>query len=65
MSYSKRAIERFDEVVVQSSGQQVREEILLELICESIDLVLRGQAIMNDSNSDSEDVLPDRADGKD
>lgn len=65
MSYSKRAIERFDEVVVQSSGQQVREEILLELICESIDLVLRGQAIMNDSNSDSEDVLPDRAARKD
>lgn len=65
MSYSKRAIERFDEVVVQSSGQQVREEILLELICESIDLVLRGQAILNDSESDSDDVLPDRAAGKD
>ena len=65
MSYSKRAIERFDEVVVQSSGQQVREEILLELICESIDLVLRGQAIMYDSDSDSDDVLPDRAAGKD
>jgi len=65
MSYSKRAIERFDEVVVQSSGQQVREEILLELICESIDLVLRGQAIMNDSESDSNDVLPDRAAQKD
>lgn len=65
MSYSKRAIERFDEVVVQSSGQQVREEILLELICESIDLVLRGQAILHDSNSDSNDVLPDRAARKD
>lgn len=65
MSYSKRAIERFDEVVVQSSGQQVREEILLELICECIDLVLRGQAIMNDSESDSNDILPDRAAGKD
>lgn len=65
MSYSKRAIERFDEVVVQSSGQQVREEILLELICESIDLVLRGQAIMNDSESDCNDVLPDRAARKD
>lgn len=65
MSYSKRAIERFDEVVVQSSGQQVREEILLELICESIDLVLRGQAILNDSESDSDDVLPDWAARKD
>lgn len=65
MSYSKRAIERFDEVVVQSSGQQVREEILLELICESIDLVLRGQAILNDSESYSNDVLPDRAARKD
>jgi len=65
MSYSKRAIERFDEVVVQSSGQQVCEEILLELICESIDLVLRGQAIMNDSESYSTHVLPDRAARKD
>lgn len=65
MSYSKRAIERFDEVVVQSSGQQVREEILLELICECIDLVLRGQAILNDFESDSDDVLPDRAARKD
>ena len=65
MSYSKRAIERFDEVVVQSSGQQVREEILLELICESIDLVLRGQAILKNTESDSDDVLPDRAARKD
>jgi len=65
MSYSKRAIERFDEVVVQSSGQQVHEEILLELICECIDLVLRGQAILNDSESDSDDVLSDRAARKD
>ncbi|NCC86212.1 MAG: hypothetical protein EOM03_19260 [Clostridia bacterium] len=63
MSYSKRAIERFDEVVVQSSGHQVREEIQLELICECIDLVLRGQAVLKETESDSNDILLDRAAG--
>ena len=63
MSFSKRAIERFDEVVVQSSGYQVREEIQLELICECIDLVLRGQAVLQETESDSNDILLNRAAG--
>ena len=63
MGFSKQAIGRFDEVVMQSSGQQVREEIQLELICECIDLVLRGQAIRKETESDSDDILPDHTTG--
>jgi hypothetical protein len=55
MSALKPATERFDDVVVKSSGRQVQQDVLLDLLCESIYLVLTGQAC--ESSQDDETHL--------
>ena len=53
MSAMKPSTERFDDVVVKSSGRQVQQDVLLDLLCESIYLVLTGQACASSRNDET------------